>query len=183
MSSNKVILKIPILPDRPSQEDPTKISPPVPGLPLDPSSAPRGGSSLGSDNNDDGSQREEEGDGDGESGGGVGTKATPPVMNFRDEAVATPQVWSEGRTVWKGDTLRALRAPLFVVEIAVVGEKGSEVFAYSQRLPAVKEAALALIDKAIASTQVIFCVVAASMVEVGLAVVTERVVFNSGGGR
>lgn len=96
-------------------------------------------------------------------------------MNVRDEAAAIPQVWSEGRTVWKGDTLRALRAPLFVVEIAVVGDKGSEVFAYSQRLPAVKEAALALIDKAIASTQVTFYVVSASMVEGVLVVVTERV--------
>ncbi|CAM9225721.1 unnamed protein product, partial [Ectocarpus sp. 4 AP-2014] len=152
-SSNKVVLKIPILPDRPPQEDQTKTSSPGPGLPLEPSPAPRSGSSSSSDSNDDGSQCEEEGDGGGECGAGFGTEGTPPAMNVRDEAAAVPQVWSEGRTVWKGDTLRALRAPLFVVEIAVVGDKGSEVFAYSQRLPAVKEAALALIDKAIASTQ------------------------------
>ncbi|CAM9373770.1 unnamed protein product, partial [Ectocarpus sp. 8 AP-2014] len=153
VSSNKVVLKIPILPDRPSQEEQTKTSSPVPGLPLEQSPVPRGGSSSGSDSSNDGSQREEEGDGGVESGGGVEAEATPPATNFRDEAAAIPQVWSEGRTVWKGDTLRALRAPLFVVEIAVVGDKGSEVFAYSQRLPAVKEAALALIDKAISSTQ------------------------------
>lgn len=35
-----------------------------------------------------------------------------------------------------------------------MGDKGSETFAYTQRLAAVKESALALIDKAIASTQV-----------------------------
>lgn len=48
----------------------------------------------------------------------------------------------------------ALRMPLFVVEIAAAGEKGQEGFAYTQRLEAVKESALALIDKAIGSTQV-----------------------------
>ncbi|CAM9224577.1 unnamed protein product, partial [Hapterophycus canaliculatus] len=45
------------------------------------------------------------------------------------------------------------RTPLFIVEITVVGNKGNEDFAYTQRLPAVKESALILIDKAIGSTQ------------------------------
>lgn len=68
-----------------------------------------------------------------------------------------PQAWSEGRTTWKGDTLSPLRTPLFIVEIAVVGDKGHEDFAYTQRIPAVKESALVLIDKAIGSTQVCGC--------------------------
>lgn len=61
---------------------------------------------------------------------------------------------SEGRTAWKGEMLTALRTPLFIVEIGIVGEKGKEMFAYTQRLGAVKESALVLIDKAVASTQV-----------------------------
>lgn len=64
------------------------------------------------------------------------------------------ELLAEGRTEWKGERLTTLRMPLFVMEVIVLGEKGSEKFAYSQRLGAVKESAVALIDKAIASTQV-----------------------------
>lgn len=165
VSSNKATLKIPILPFgvNPSPEDGTTARPPTPSAPLGPSSTTRGGSSSGSDNeyNDDGSRRENEereGEGDGgEESNNAGAKVSAAKV-FRSDgtasAAAVPQVWSEGRTTWEGDTLTALRTPLFVVEVAVVGEKGGEVFAYTQRLSAVKESALALIDKAIASTQV-----------------------------
>lgn len=77
-----------------------------------------------------------------------------------EEALSTKKVesktetLSEGRTSWKGETLKVLRTPLFVVEITAVGEKGKEVLAYTQRLGAIKESAVALIDKAIGSTQV-----------------------------
>lgn len=60
----------------------------------------------------------------------------------------------EGRTFWKGENLEPLRTPLFMLEITAEGEKGKEVFAYVQQLGAVKESVLMLIDKAVASTQV-----------------------------
>lgn len=153
VSSSKVVLTIPVLPSRPSSDDgsarpPSPIAQPHPSLP------PRGGSTASSDNNDEGaSQTGEETDGQGEGGGeeAVGNEAPPATS---DAGATVPLVWSEGRTEWKGDTLTALRTPLFVLEVVVVGEKGNEVFAYTQRLLAVKESALVLIDKAIASTQV-----------------------------
>lgn len=167
VSSNKATLKIPVLPfgenPSPHPEDGTTANPPTPIGTLNPSSATRRGSSSGSDseNGDGGSGREkEDGEGDGAEGEQTNTAengasaAKGLLSNGGAFATAVPQVWSEGRTTWKGETLTALRTPLFVVEIAVVGEKGSEVFVYTQRLSAVKESALALIDKAIASTQV-----------------------------
>lgn len=153
VSSNKVTLTIPALPSRPSSGD-RSTTPPAPSGQPDPSLAPRGGSNASSDNENEGaSQTGEENGGQGESGGEepVGNEAPPAVS---DGGAAAPPVWSEGRTEWKGDTLTPLRTPLFVVEVAAVGEKGSEVFAYTQRLLAVKESALVLIEKAIASTQV-----------------------------
>ena len=163
VSSNKATLKIPILPlgVNPCPEDGTAAKPPTPSAPLDPSPAPRSGSSSGSDNgngDDEASREKEEGEGEGDGGekDGNAEDAASAAKGQRPDGpvAAVPQVWSEGRTTWKGDTLTALRTPLFVVEIAIVGEKGSEVFAYTQRLSAVKESALTLIDKAIASTQV-----------------------------
>lgn len=162
VSSNKAILKIPVLPFgvNPSSEDNTTARPSTPSTTFDPSSATRSESKSGSDNENDGDGKEKEGGrGEGEAGeeSNPGNEVSDANRLRSDEttsAVAAPQVLSEGRTTWKGDTLTALRTPLFVVEIAVVGEKGSEAFAYTQRLSAVKESALALIDKAIASTQV-----------------------------
>lgn len=143
----------------PSPEDDAAAKPPTPSAPLDSSSATRSGSNSGSDDSRSRTGKEdEEGEQDGakeaNNGGNEVSAATELRLDGTASAAAIPQVWSEGRTTWKGNTLKALRTPLFVVEIAVVGEKGSEVFAYTQRLPAVKESALSLIDKAIASTQV-----------------------------
>ena len=73
VSSNKAILKIPILPFgvNPSPEDSATARPPTPSAQLDPSPGNGSGSSSGNDdgNNDDGSPREQEaGDGQGDGG-------------------------------------------------------------------------------------------------------------------
>lgn len=165
VSSNKATLKIPVLPFgvNPPPEDGAIAKPPTPVATPDPLSAPRNGPNSSSDheNGDDkdaGENEEGEGDGDGAEKNKNAENEASAAKGLRSDdiasAVAEPQVWSEGRTTWKGDMLTALRTPLFIVEIAVVGEKGGEVFAYTQKLSAVKESALALIDKAIASTQV-----------------------------
>lgn len=171
-SSNKATLKIPILPigSGPPAEDRNVPSPPTPTA-VEPStghgsSASNASSETENDagEGEDSPGEEQKQDSGGEAGGeSEGEEATGsdaanangagPVSGAA-AAAAVPQAWSEGRTTWKGDTLKALRTPLFVVEITVVGDKGSEMFAYTQRLAAVKESALALIDKAIASTQV-----------------------------
>lgn len=177
VSSNKATLKIPVLAFgvNPSPENDTTARPATPSLPLDPSAATRSGSHSGSDkgSDDDGSRREEE-DGEEREDQGEETNSAEngasAAKGFRSDgtASAVPQVWSEGRTAWKGETLKALRTPLFVVEITVVGEKGGEAFAYTQRLSAVKESALTLIDKAIASTQVSFIVMTTEVTEVAV---------------
>ena len=166
-SSSKATLKIPVLPFgvNPPPEDGTIAKPPTPLATADPSSARRNGSDSSSDHEngdggDAGEKGEGEGDGDGAENNSNAENEASAAKGLRSDdatsGIAEPmrQVWSEGRTTWKGDTLTALRTPLFIVEIAVVGEKGSEVFAYTQKLSAVKESALTLIDKAIASTQV-----------------------------
>lgn len=153
VSSSKVVLTIPVLPSRPSSDD-GSARPPSPLAQPDPSLAPRGGSTASSENDEeDTSPTGQETEGQGESGG-EGPVGNEAPLATPDAGAAETPVWSEGRTEWKGDTLTALRTPLFVLEVVVVGEKGSEVFAYTQRLLAVKESALVLIEKAIASTQV-----------------------------
>eukprot|EP00752_Nemacystus_decipiens_P010663 g9495.t1 len=164
VSSNKAIRKIPVLPFgvTPSPEDGTTAKKPAPSALVGPSSIPRSRTNSRSDRKNDDDEagkekEEEEGDGDGIDRNSGAENETSAVNGLRSDdtasASAEPQAWSEGRTTWKGDVLTALRTPLFIVEIVVVGEKGSEVFAYTQKLSAVKESALALIDKAIASTQ------------------------------
>jgi hypothetical protein len=49
--------------------------------------------------------------------------------------------------------LRPLRAPLFSLEIAAVGDKGSQKFAYSHKLQGFSEAALAALDRGLVATQ------------------------------
>ena len=89
-------------------------------------------------------------DGEGE-GGGNGESDAKTVEGSRE--IDKIDIY-EGRTMWKGETLQPLRTPLFVFEIGTVGEKGKEKFVYAQRMGALKESALTLIDKAVTSTQV-----------------------------
>lgn len=133
MSSNKVNLTTPVVPSSPRG-----------GSPADPKPATAVDSSTAAGDSVDDSSGASEGKVSVEGG-------LLPSARRDDEA---EEVSSEGRTTWNGETLRPLRTPLFVIEIAAVGEKSKETFAYSQRLGAVKESALALIDKAVVSTQV-----------------------------
>lgn len=133
MSSNKVHLEVPVLPPTP-RDNPTSSHP---SSPIEPDGLP------GISN--DGLV------GDVREGGNVnGEVEVDEGLTREGRAVDS---WREGRIEWKGEALTALRTPLFVVEIAAAGEKGKENFAYTQRLAAVKESALVLIDKAIGSTQ------------------------------
>lgn len=134
VSSNKVHLNVPTLPSSPATR--TSVFPPTPPI-------SRKISTIGRDNHEDISSGET-----GDEEGGTAGESVPAPDDAKMAMLA------DGRTEWKGERLTALRMPLFVVEVVVVGEKGRETFAYSQRLTAVKESALALIDKAVASTQV-----------------------------
>ncbi len=174
VSSNKATLKIPILPigsgPSPGESNNCNARSPTPTTVDNEPSVVRSGSNAASDSGNDAGEGEDSPgreSRDGEGGGKAGGESEGEETAGNDETVANgtgsasaapaaaaPQAWSEGRTTWKGDALNALRTPLFVVEITVVGDKGSEMFAYTQRLAAVKESALALIDKAITSTQV-----------------------------
>jgi hypothetical protein len=49
--------------------------------------------------------------------------------------------------------LRPLRAPLFSLEMAAVGDKGAQKFVYSHKLQGFSEAALAALDRGLAATQ------------------------------
>lgn len=153
VSSNKVKLKVPVRPHGSAPRDARNERPPTPNAPSEPTPAPRGDPDANFDVDDLARREKLEGAEDGNGFAAVGSDTTPAVEPGADPR----QVWSEGRTTWKGDILSPLRTPLFIVEITVVGDKGSEDFAFTQRLPAVKESALVLIDKAIGSTQVGGC--------------------------
>jgi hypothetical protein len=60
---------------------------------------------------------------------------------------------SSSSTAIAAHLLRPLRAPLFSLEIAAVGDKGSQKFAYSHKLQGFSEAALAALDRGLAATQ------------------------------
>lgn len=85
------------------------------------------------------------GERDGEAG-----EPLPAKTANTDEGV----IVGEGRATWRGEVLTPLRMPLFLVEIIAQGDKGQETFAFTQKVGSVKEMALTLIDKAVASTQV-----------------------------
>lgn len=137
VSSNKVHLKVPVLPPTSGNNSST----PRPPNQTEPDSLSGGAN--------DGVDRDLQEGGD-IPGGGEGEEGSAKLAG-EGQAVDN---WPEGRIQWKGEALTALRTPLFMVEISAVGEKGKEAFAYTQRLAAVKESALTLIDKAISSTQV-----------------------------
>lgn len=146
-SSNKVRLDIPVLPSATEQYG---TSTPVGRTVLNSPAPPGGDENISTTEPEEEEPDEDQQAMSGEEGAGGGLENSS-TGEGRD---VKPEVSSEGRTTWKGQTLEALRTPLFVVEIAVVGERGDKTFAYTQRLPAVKESALSLIDKAICSTQV-----------------------------
>lgn len=160
VSSNKVLLKLPIVhKDGQRYFDPAKLPP---ATTVD--SAASNGKSENEDQRgiiEEGGRDREEGEGRveakaeaerkmGESGQGGLYSSTSEGSRG---ALSKTDI-SEGRTMWKGECLKPLRTPLFMLEIAAVGEKGKEVFVYVQKLGAVKESVLMLIDKAVASTQV-----------------------------
>lgn len=89
-----------------------------------------------------------------EKGSGVASRLGDADETGREGSNVSNHEEPEGRVRWRGEELTPLRMPLFLVEITTVGEKGKERFAFTQRLGAVKDTTLTLMDKAIASTQV-----------------------------
>lgn len=104
-----------------------------------------------------GDRDKQEGEGEVEAESNVGERGEEGLHSSTSkglqEDVSKTDI-GEDRTIWKGESLKPLRTPLFMLEIAPQGEKGKEVFAYAQQLGAVKESVLMLIDKAVGSTQV-----------------------------